>query len=94
MEEEEDKFQCLIQATTEGSRARGIADSFPATAKNYSSVIERLNNRFGKELLIEYCEWELLGFVITMPQTAGQSGTQLLFMIVWNHICMLWNELQ
>jgi len=55
MEEEEDKFQCLIQATTEGSRAQGIADSLLATAENYSSVIERLKKRFGKEMLIEYC---------------------------------------
>ena len=94
MEEEEDKFQCLIQATTEGSRARGIADSFLATADNYSNVIESLNSRFGKELMIEYCVRELLGFAIKMPQTAGQSGTQLLCMIAWNHICMLWNELE
>jgi len=94
MEEEEDKFQCLIQATTGGSRAQGIADSFLATAENYSSVIESLNNRFVKELLIEYCVRELLGFVITIPQRAGQSGTQLLCVIAWNHICVLWNELE
>jgi hypothetical protein len=93
--EEEDKFQCLIQAITEGSRARGIVESFPATAENYSKVIERLKNRFGEEeLLIECCMRELLGFVIKMPHTAGQSGAQLLCMMAWNHICLLWNQLE
>jgi len=46
--EEEDKFQCLIQATTEGCRSREIVESFPATAENYSKVTESLKNRFGK----------------------------------------------
>jgi hypothetical protein len=29
-----------------------------------------------------------------MPQTAGQSGAQLLCMIAWNPICLLWNQLE
>jgi hypothetical protein len=93
--EEEDKFQCLIQTTTEGSRARGIVESFPAIAQNYKKVIERLKNRFGEEgFFIVYCVRELLGFVIKMSQRAGQSGTQLLCMIAWNPICLLWNQLE
>jgi hypothetical protein len=93
--EEEDKFQCLIQATTEVSRARKIVESFPTTAENYSKVIERLKNRFGvEEFLIEYCVRELLGFVIKMSQTAGQTGTHLFCMIEWNHIYMFWKELE
>jgi len=67
--EEEDKFQYLFQVTMEGSRARGIVESFPTTAENCSKVIERLKNRFGnEELLIEYCVMELVGFVIKVPQ--------------------------
>ena len=67
--EEEDKFQCLIQFTTEGSRARGIVESFPATAENCSKVIERLKNRCGnEELLIECCVRELIGIIIKVPQ--------------------------
>jgi hypothetical protein len=72
-----------------------MVESFPATAENYSKFIESLKNRFGKEeLLIESCVRELLGFVIKMPQTAGQSGAQLLCMIAWNPICLLWNQLE
>jgi len=93
--EEEDKFQCLIQATTEGSRAREIVESFLATAKNYSKVTESLKNRFEKEeFLIECFARELLGFVIKMSQTAGQTRTQLLCMTAWNPICLLLNQLE
>jgi len=67
--EEEEKFQCLIQVTMEGSRARGIVESIPATAENCNKVIERLKNRSGnEELLIECCVRELIGFVIKVPQ--------------------------
>jgi len=93
--EEEGKFQCLIQATIEGLRAQGIVESFPATAENYSKIIESLKDRFGEEeLLIEYCVRELLGFVIKLPQGGRLSGTQLLCMIAGNPICLLWNQLE
>jgi hypothetical protein len=60
--EEEDSFQCPIQAPTEGSVAWGIVESSAVTAKNYRKVIERVKNRFGdEEFLIEYCVRELLG---------------------------------
>ena len=38
--EEEDKFRCPIQATTNGSRAWKIVVSLWATAENYSKGIE------------------------------------------------------
>ncbi|GFU69503.1 uncharacterized protein TNCV_1350631 [Trichonephila clavipes] len=40
---------------SEGTRARGIIDSYPPTNENCSKAIESLKSRFGKdELLIEY----------------------------------------
>jgi hypothetical protein len=67
--EEEEKFQCIFQVTTEGSRAGGIVESFPTTAENCSKVTERLKNRSGnEELLIDYCVMELIGFEIKVPQ--------------------------
>lgn len=63
--EREDKFQYLIQATTEGSRARDVVTSFPPTAENYEKAVQCLQNRFGrKELLVEFYVRELLGLVI------------------------------
>jgi hypothetical protein len=62
---DEDKYQYLIQATTIGSRAREIVDSFPSTAKTYAKATDSLKSRFSREeLLIEFYVRELLGLII------------------------------
>ncbi|XP_071037824.1 uncharacterized protein, partial [Parasteatoda tepidariorum] len=43
----ESKFQYLIQATTVGSRAREVVESFPPTAANYTKAVDSLKARFG-----------------------------------------------
>ncbi|CAG7659344.1 unnamed protein product [Allacma fusca] len=61
----EEKFQYLIQATTEGSRAREVVQSFPPSAENYPKVIKYLKERFGKdEILLEVYVRELLRLVL------------------------------
>ncbi|XP_017887472.1 uncharacterized protein LOC108629359, partial [Ceratina calcarata] len=61
----EDKFQYLIQATVQGSRANEIVSSFPPTAGNYDAVITCLKNRFGRdEVVVEFYVRELLGLVL------------------------------
>ncbi|GFV49169.1 uncharacterized protein TNCV_237031 [Trichonephila clavipes] len=42
----ESKFQYLVQSTVNGSRARGVVESFPATAANYAKAVESLKARF------------------------------------------------
>ncbi|GFT86686.1 uncharacterized protein TNCV_1251491 [Trichonephila clavipes] len=60
-----DKFQYLIQATTEKSRARDIVESFPATSENYRKAFEYLRMRFGQEhVLIQVYVRELLKLVL------------------------------
>ncbi|GFX84614.1 uncharacterized protein TNCV_724221 [Trichonephila clavipes] len=50
----ENKFQYLVQATVNGSRAREVVESFPATAGNYAKAVESLKARFGRDdLLVE-----------------------------------------
>ncbi|GFU51507.1 uncharacterized protein TNCV_81451 [Trichonephila clavipes] len=50
----EHKFQCLVQATVSGSRAREIVKSFLPTGANYQKAIESLQSRFGREdILVE-----------------------------------------
>ncbi|GFU44486.1 integrase catalytic domain-containing protein [Trichonephila clavipes] len=48
----ENKFQYLVQATVNGSRAREVVDSFPATATNYAIAVESLKARFGRDDLL------------------------------------------
>ncbi|XP_021964264.1 uncharacterized protein LOC110859611 [Folsomia candida] len=48
-----DKFQYLIQATQEGSRARDLVQSYPQTAANYPKVVAALKERFGKDKLLK-----------------------------------------
>lgn len=63
--EKEDKFQYLIQATSEGSKAREVVICFPPIASNYDKAIQALKNRFVKdEILIEFYVRELLNLVI------------------------------
>jgi len=74
---DEDKFQCLIEATVKGSRAREIVDSFLPTAANCSEVTDSLKSRFErKELLIEFYVRELLGLVVkNAKSTKSGLGT-------------------
>jgi hypothetical protein len=63
--ENENKFQYLNQAKTEGSRVCDIICSFPPTSKNYEKAIEGLHSRFGREdLLIEFYIHEHLSLVV------------------------------
>lgn len=63
--DDEDKFQYLIQSTTEGSRAREYIDSFPPTKENYKKAVEGLRARFGREdMLVEVYVRELLTLVL------------------------------
>ncbi|XP_035210940.1 uncharacterized protein LOC118185223 [Stegodyphus dumicola] len=60
-----DKFQYLLQATVEGSRAREVIESFPPTTANYPKVIECLKARFGRnDLQVEVYVRELLKLVL------------------------------
>jgi hypothetical protein len=62
---DQDKFQYLIQATVEGSKARDVVMSFPASAENYGKAVEYLKERFGKaDVLVEVYVRELLRLVI------------------------------
>jgi hypothetical protein len=76
--EKEDKFQYLIQATTDESRARDIVCSFPPTAANYGKAIEGLQSRFGREeLLIEFYVRELLALVVQNVSKTKVAPLQL-----------------
>ncbi|XP_071041196.1 uncharacterized protein [Parasteatoda tepidariorum] len=49
-----DEFQYFLQCTVDNSRARELVLSYPATAENYSKVIESFKSRFGKDdVLVE-----------------------------------------
>ena len=61
----EEKFQYLIQAMVENSRANEVMCSYPPTAENYEKVIESLKSRFGRpDLLVEVYVRELLKLVL------------------------------
>ncbi|XP_050298613.1 uncharacterized protein LOC126737669 isoform X1 [Anthonomus grandis grandis] len=63
--DDNDKVEYLIQATVQGSRARQLVESFPATGSNYSKMVECLQARFGREdLQVEVYVRELLKLVI------------------------------
>ncbi|KAL4707841.1 hypothetical protein ACJJTC_001787 [Scirpophaga incertulas] len=52
--DDSDKYQYLVQATVQGSKARELVESFPTYGKNYHKAIEQLKDRFAREdLLIE-----------------------------------------
>jgi len=46
---ENEKFQYLIQATVDGSKARDVINSFPPSSDNYPKIIKYLTERFGKK---------------------------------------------
>lgn len=82
---EEDKFQYLIQATLEGSRAREFVNSFPPTKGNYKKAIEGLKARFAQEdMLVEVYVRELLVLVL---KKALSSDDQM-------SLCSLYDKLE
>ncbi|KAH1002137.1 hypothetical protein HUJ04_008254 [Dendroctonus ponderosae] len=44
-----DEIEVLIQATVSGSRARQLVESYPAMGKNCNTIIQSLQDRFGRE---------------------------------------------
>ncbi|GFT17042.1 uncharacterized protein TNCV_4737871 [Trichonephila clavipes] len=65
----ENKFQYLVQATVNGSRAREVVESFPATAANYAKAVDSLKARFGRDdLLVEVYVRELLKLIISVQK--------------------------
>jgi len=70
----QEKFQYLVQATVEKSKARNVVESFPPTAQNYPKVIEYLNERFGKkDVLVEVYTRELLKLVLQKNKSSIAS---------------------
>lgn len=66
----EDKFQYLIQSTTQGSRAREVVESFPPTAENYPKAVASLKSRFGREdMLVEVYVREVLKLILSAHQS-------------------------
>jgi hypothetical protein len=71
-----DKFQYLIQATTEGSRARKVVEKYPQTAANYPLALNALKDRFGDEsLLAEVYVRELLNVVLKSRERSASLAT-------------------
>jgi len=61
----QDKFQYLIQATLEKSKARAVVESFPPSPENYPKAVDYLKKRFGKDdVLVEVYTRELLRLVL------------------------------
>ncbi|GFX64359.1 uncharacterized protein TNCV_1413421 [Trichonephila clavipes] len=74
----ENKFQYLVQATVNGSRAREVVESFPATAANYAKAVDSLKARFGRDdLLVEVYVRELLKLIISVQKQEKISMTSL-----------------
>ena len=47
-----DKFQYLIQATVEGSKARRVVEGYPQSEENYPKAVAALKDRFGDQSLL------------------------------------------
>ncbi|KAL7296992.1 hypothetical protein TKK_0009427 [Trichogramma kaykai] len=74
----EEKFQRLIDATIQGTRANDIVRSYPHTAENYDKVVKSLKSRFGREdLLVECYVRELLGLVLQNAVKGGKKVNSL-----------------
>ncbi|GFV48743.1 uncharacterized protein TNCV_625301 [Trichonephila clavipes] len=74
----ENKFQYLVQATVNGSRALEVVESFPATAANYAKAMDSLKARFGRDdLLVEVYVRELLKLIISVQKQEKISMTSL-----------------
>jgi len=75
----QDKFQYLVQATLEKSKARMVVESFPVSAANYPKVIDYLKKRFEKdEVVVEGYTRELLRLVLEKESDNQKSIATLL----------------
>ncbi|XP_035218895.1 uncharacterized protein LOC118192102 [Stegodyphus dumicola] len=80
-----DKFQYLLQATVEGSRAREVIESFLPTYANYPKAIECLKARFGlHDLQVEVYVRELLKLVLKNANSSNSC----------NNLCALYDNLE
>ncbi|XP_035234175.1 uncharacterized protein LOC118206006 [Stegodyphus dumicola] len=80
-----DKFQYLLQATVEGSRAREVIESFLPTSANYPKAIECLKARFGRnDLQVEVYVRELLKLVLKIANCSNSC----------NNLCALYDNLE
>jgi hypothetical protein len=68
-----DKFQYLLQATVEGSRARRLVDGYPQTADNYPKVIEALIDRYGDKVLLTELYVRQLARLVVMNASKNNS---------------------
>ena len=70
----EDKLEYLKQAMEKGSKAEGVVQGYPTTAKNYENAFNSLKNRFDRdELLVEYYTRELLSLVLQNATNKGKK---------------------
>ncbi|XP_018378084.1 PREDICTED: uncharacterized protein LOC108770847 [Trachymyrmex cornetzi] len=75
-----DKFQYLVQAIVEGSKASELINSFPPIAENYDKAIDRLRDRYGKsDLLIEVYVRELLKLVLNTVKVGSKISMASLY---------------
>ncbi|XP_056633378.1 uncharacterized protein LOC130442978 [Diorhabda sublineata] len=67
----EDKFLILLRIAKDGTQAKELLSSYPASGANYPKAFGQLKNRFGRdELLIELYVRELLSLVLV--QASGK----------------------
>ncbi|XP_018406253.1 PREDICTED: uncharacterized protein LOC108782471 [Cyphomyrmex costatus] len=75
-----DKFQYLVQAIVEGSKASELINSFPPTAENDDEAIDKLRDRYGKsDMLIEVYIRELLKLVLNTVKVGNKTTISSLY---------------
>ncbi|GBN01823.1 hypothetical protein AVEN_204961-1 [Araneus ventricosus] len=74
----ENKFQYLVHATVNGSRAREVVESFPPTEENYTKAVDSLKAHFVREdLLVEAYVRDLLKLIIFVQSNQKLAPTFL-----------------
>ncbi|GFS95071.1 uncharacterized protein TNCV_341451 [Trichonephila clavipes] len=74
----ENKFQYLVKATVNGSRAREVIENFTATAVNYAKAVDSFKARFDRDdSLVEVYVRELLKLIISVQKQEKISMTSL-----------------
>jgi hypothetical protein len=74
-----DKFQYLLQATVEGSRARKLVDGYPQTADNYPKVIDALVDRYGDKVLLTEIYVRQLARLVVVNASKKNHSLSLMF---------------
>ena len=87
--EKEVKFQYLLQATTDKSKANDIVNSFAPTGGNYDKVISSLKNRFGRDDLVSQYYIRQLLVLVTQNAANPTKPNVADLMISWDHIYVL-----